>query len=112
MLNVDNQEKDEDGQKQMGTSEGSNVDADDPLQTEKSDKLWASFLSDVGTRPKDSTASAQSQTTPTVTVALFAVGNLKIGFSLITDTDMVVYALVSSDIIIIHVVVLFSSSGR
>lgn len=61
VLNVDEK-------KQTETSEGGNNDADDRVQTEKSDKLWASFLSDVGTRPKDSTPSEQSQTAQTVTV--------------------------------------------
>lgn len=84
MLNANEQEKDGDGQTKAEpggkTSEGN---ADDPLQTEKSDKLWASFLSDVGSRPKDDTPSAQSQTAPTVTALM-----LKIVISLIEDTDI------------------------
>lgn len=98
VLNVDGQKKDEDRQKQIEISEGSNIDGDDTVQTEKSDKLWASFLSDVGTRPKDDTPSAQSQTAQTVTVTVFTVGRLMIGFSLINDTDIIAYRFVSSDI--------------
>ncbi|XP_042268082.1 craniofacial development protein 1 isoform X2 [Thunnus maccoyii] len=36
---------------------------DDVKQKKKSDELWASFLSDVGSRPKDSTPASQSSTT-------------------------------------------------
>uniref|UniRef100_A0A1A8EG69 Craniofacial development protein 1 n=1 Tax=Nothobranchius kadleci TaxID=1051664 RepID=A0A1A8EG69_NOTKA len=36
---------------------------DEETQKKKSDDLWASFLSDVGTRPKDSAPSAESGTT-------------------------------------------------
>ncbi|XP_044049643.1 craniofacial development protein 1 isoform X3 [Siniperca chuatsi] len=35
---------------------------DDAKQKKKSDDLWASFLSDVGSRPKDSTPASQSST--------------------------------------------------
>ncbi|KAF0040475.1 hypothetical protein F2P81_006373 [Scophthalmus maximus] len=35
-------------------------EVDDERQKKKSDDLWASFLSDVGTRPKESTAAPQS----------------------------------------------------
>lgn len=65
VLNVNEQEKDGDGQTKAETGgKTSEGNADDTLQTEKSDKLWASFLSDVGSRPKDCTPSAQSQTAP------------------------------------------------
>lgn len=37
-------------------------DNDEARQKKKSDDLWASFLSDVGSRPKDSTPSSQSST--------------------------------------------------
>ncbi|XP_029953153.1 craniofacial development protein 1 [Salarias fasciatus] len=37
---------------------------DDVKQKKKSDDLWASFLSDVGTRPKESGAASQSGSTP------------------------------------------------
>ncbi|XP_045893660.1 craniofacial development protein 1 [Micropterus dolomieu] len=36
---------------------------DDDRQKKKSDDLWASFLSDVGSRPKDSAPASQSNTT-------------------------------------------------
>lgn len=36
---------------------------DDAVQKKKSDDLWASFLSDVGSRPKDCTSASQSSTT-------------------------------------------------
>lgn len=35
---------------------------DDAKQKKKSDDLWASFLSDVGSRPKDSSPAASSVT--------------------------------------------------
>ncbi|XP_053175197.1 craniofacial development protein 1 [Scomber japonicus] len=38
---------------------------DDEKQKKKSDDLWASFLSDVGSRPKESTPASQSSTTQT-----------------------------------------------
>ncbi|XP_026168163.1 craniofacial development protein 1 isoform X2 [Mastacembelus armatus] len=38
------------------------VEEDDDAHKKKSDDLWASFLSDVGSRPKDSTASQSSGT--------------------------------------------------
>lgn len=72
MLPGDEPEKNGDKLKQTETSEVTrDNDADDKLQTEKSDQLWASFLSDVGTRPKDGTSAAQSQMAPTVTVTAF-----------------------------------------
>lgn len=37
-------------------------DDDEVRQKKKSDDLWASFLSDVGSRPKDSTTSSKSST--------------------------------------------------
>lgn len=85
MLNRNEQDREEDGPKKAepaGKTSGSKIDADDTLQTEKSDKLWASFLSDVGSRPKDCTPSAQSQTAPTVTALM-----LKTVISQIEDTD-------------------------
>ncbi|XP_041795421.1 craniofacial development protein 1 [Chelmon rostratus] len=41
----------------------SEVEDDDARQKKKSDDLWASFLSDVGSRPKDFTPASQSSTT-------------------------------------------------
>lgn len=43
------------------TSEG-RTGADDASQMEKSEELWASFQSEVGTRLKDCTPASQSQT--------------------------------------------------
>jgi len=37
-------------------------DEDETSQKKKSDDLWASFLSDVGSRPKDSVPASQSGT--------------------------------------------------
>lgn len=61
MLKVNEQEEGGDGPKEEEVEKSSeaHVDADDAHQKEKSDKLWASFLSDVGTRPKDCTAGIQ-----------------------------------------------------
>lgn len=64
MLKVNEQEEDGDGPKEAQQEEvekrsEAHVDADDACQKEKSDKLWASFLSDVGSRPKDCTAGIQ-----------------------------------------------------
>lgn len=66
MLKVNEQEEDGDGpkeaqqsQEEVEKSSEAHVDAADARQKEKSDKLWASFLSDVGTRPKDCTAGIQ-----------------------------------------------------
>lgn len=39
---------------------------DDAKQKKKSDDLWASFLSDVGSRPKNPTTEPQSSTTQKV----------------------------------------------
>lgn len=39
---------------------------DEALHKKKSDDLWASFLSDVGSRPKESTPASQSSTTEEV----------------------------------------------
>ncbi|KAM4572496.1 craniofacial development protein 1 isoform 1-T2 [Odontesthes bonariensis] len=55
-------EKDEVGR---GTEEAQlhqEVDEDETSQKKKSDDLWASFLSDVGSRPKDSVPASQSGT--------------------------------------------------
>lgn len=45
---------------------------DDARQKKKSDDLWASFLSDVGSRPKECTPSSQSKVpSPTQKVDMF-----------------------------------------
>ncbi len=41
---------------------------DDALQRKKSDDIWASFLSDVGSRPKDRTTASQPSHTQKVNV--------------------------------------------
>lgn len=40
-------------------------EAEDAVQKKKSDDLWASFLSDVGSRPKDCTPTPSSQSSIT-----------------------------------------------
>lgn len=92
MLNRNEQDREEDGQKKAEPA-GKTAESDDTHQTEKSDKLWASFLSDVGSRPKDCTPSAQSETAPTVTALM-----LKIVISQIEDTDNMSYSLVRTAI--------------
>lgn len=42
---------------------------DEAVQKKKSDELWARFLSDVGSRPKECTGDAQSRTTHKVNVS-------------------------------------------
>lgn len=42
------------------------VEDEEAVDKKKSDDLWASFLSDVGSRPKDSTPASQSSTTQKV----------------------------------------------
>lgn len=61
MLKVNEQEEDGDQQPQEEVEKSSeaHVDAGDSRQKEKSDKLWESFLSDVGTRPKGCTTGIQ-----------------------------------------------------
>ncbi|KAM7396114.1 hypothetical protein PAMP_019182 [Pampus punctatissimus] len=49
---------------------------DDVIQKKKSDDLWASFLSDVGSRPKDSTPASQSSTTQKANSSLTEVASL------------------------------------
>lgn len=69
VLNVNEQKRDGNGQRKAQqpqeevekTSEG-HIGADGASQMEKSEELWASFQSEVGTRPKDCTAASQSQT--------------------------------------------------
>lgn len=73
MLDIDEQERGGDRREQTDTPEASGNNGAD----EKSDKLWATFLSDVGTRPKDGSPAAQSQTPPTVTVTLFGFPTLQ-----------------------------------
>lgn len=65
MIDGDDEEKDGDEAEEKETRVASRNN-----EAEKSDQLWASFLSDVGTRPKDSTPV--SQKVPTVTVAVFS----------------------------------------
>lgn len=55
----------EDKKSEQSNEEGHPVQRDDDVnQKKKSDDLWASFLSDVGTRPKQSTAVSNSETIP------------------------------------------------
>lgn len=57
----------EDKKSEQSNEEGHPVQRDDDVnQKKKSDDLWASFLSDVGTRPKQSTAVSNSETIPKV----------------------------------------------
>lgn len=56
--NEEEEEKEEPGEK-VGRSE-------DLKQKKKADDLWASFLSDVGTRPKQSATPAESSSTEKV----------------------------------------------
>lgn len=51
------------GAQQPGEEVKKPSEVDDAVQKKKSDDLWASFLSDVGSRPKDCTPSSQSSTT-------------------------------------------------
>lgn len=66
VLKVDKEEKDGDGEQkpqppQEEVGKLTEVPEDDEaVQKKKSDDLWASFLSDVGSRPKDSTPASQS----------------------------------------------------
>ncbi|KAE8296835.1 Craniofacial development protein 1 Bucentaur [Larimichthys crocea] len=69
VLKVDKEEKGGDGaeeaqlpQEEVEINQVLEKD-DDAKQKKKSDDLWASFLSDVGTRPKDCTTASQSSTT-------------------------------------------------
>lgn len=61
VLNVNEQERDGNGQRKAQQPQ-EEVGADDASQMEKSEELWASFQSEVGTRPKDCTPASQSQT--------------------------------------------------
>lgn len=72
VLKVDKEEKGGDGaeeaqlpQEEVEINQVLEKD-DDAKQKKKSDDLWASFLSDVGTRPKDCTTASQSSTTQKV----------------------------------------------
>lgn len=71
VLKVDVEEKEGDGaeqaeplQKEADQPAGREVEDDDVKLKKKSDDLWASFLSDVGNRPKESGAASQSGATP------------------------------------------------
>ncbi|XP_008291300.1 craniofacial development protein 1 [Stegastes partitus] len=61
----DGAEETEPPQEEVGNP-ANEKDDDEVKQKKKSDDLWASFLSDVGSRPKDSTPSSQSSTTQKV----------------------------------------------
>ncbi|XP_018534090.1 craniofacial development protein 1 isoform X1 [Lates calcarifer] len=50
---------------------------DDARQKKKSDDLWASFLSDVGSRPKESTPASQSSTTQKADSSVLKVSPLR-----------------------------------
>ncbi|KAG8012272.1 Craniofacial development protein 1 [Nibea albiflora] len=70
VLKVDKEEKGHDGaeeaqlpQEEVEKTPVLEKDDDDARQKKKSDDLWASFLSDVGTRPKDCTTASQSSST-------------------------------------------------
>ncbi|XP_034735683.1 craniofacial development protein 1 [Etheostoma cragini] len=71
VLKVDGEEKDGGGadeaqpaQDEVQQQVPGGRQEDDDSQKKKSDDLWASFLSDVGSRPKDPPPASQSSTTP------------------------------------------------
>lgn len=68
MLKINEEEKCEDGKEAQPPQEEmekpSEVKGDnDATQKKKADDLWASFLSDVGSRPKDYTPASKSSAT-------------------------------------------------
>lgn len=79
VLKVDEEEGDEGGaqEKQPPPAEVEKFsklqEDDDERQKKKSDDLWASFLSDVGSRPKDPTPASQSGTTHKVNMLLILI---------------------------------------
>ena len=74
MLKVDKEQKGEDGAEEAQLPQEEvekpteQVKDDEERQKKKSDDLWASFLSDVGSRPKDCTPASQSSTTHKVNI--------------------------------------------
>lgn len=73
VLKVDKEDKEDGGEAEDVPPPQEEVEKptkkdDDEKQKKKSDDLWASFLSDVGSRPKESTPASQSSTTQTVTM--------------------------------------------
>lgn len=67
ILKIENNEEDNEKVEQPEEKDTPNPQrqkVDDEKQKKKSDDLWASFLSDVGSRPKQSTATSDSDTAP------------------------------------------------